>query len=155
MKLQLATYVCGQCGSRFPSGEIVGGYGTLLYRSDGSGRPAVADTFADPAFEEISQLTQRLPIAADLSERHRGDLVRFLFGATADRDGDGSSYGISVPPRCPVCGSNQMADWKVDEPPTFVEVEVPAVSHRRWDNLSNEEKLREAEVAASDFFLST
>jgi hypothetical protein len=34
MKLQLATYVCAKCGAQFPSAEIVGGYGTLLFRSE-------------------------------------------------------------------------------------------------------------------------
>jgi hypothetical protein len=154
MKLQLATNVCGQCGLQFPSGEIVGGYGRFLLRSEGTGRPAVVDTFGDPAFEEISQLTEGLSAAADLAERRRGELVRFLFGATADPDPDGFSYGINVPARCPVCGSGRIADWRVNEPASFVEVDLPSVSHRRWDSLSSEAKLREAEAAARDFLLT-
>jgi hypothetical protein len=46
-----------------------------------------------------------------------------------------------------------MADWRVDEPPAFVDVDLPSVSHRRWDNLGNEAKFREAEALASRFFL--
>ncbi len=151
MKLQRATYVCAQCGSRFPSGEIVGGYGTLLLRSEGAGRAGVVETSADPAFEEISQLTSQLPLAKDLSERKRGDLVRFAFGTTADRDADGSRYRTGAPPHCPVCGSSRIADWQMDEPPAFLEVDLPPVSHHRWDRLSDEEKLREVEAAARDF----
>jgi hypothetical protein len=42
----------------------------------------------------------------------------------------------------------------MNEPPAFVEADLPAVSHRRWDSLSGDEKLREAEAATSDFLAS-
>jgi hypothetical protein len=77
-----------------------------------------------------------------------------LFGVTVDPDKDGSEYGIDIPPRCPVCSSNRIADWVATAPPEFVEVNPTALTHLRWSCLSKENKLRELELAASDFLSS-
>jgi hypothetical protein len=145
------TYVCGRCDSVFPAGAILGGYGVFLARSEGTGRAAVVDTSTGSAFEEISRLAEGLAVSSGLSERRRGDLVQFLIGEIADRDADGSTFGVGVPPRCPVCWSNRMADWQVDEPPAFVDVDLPSLSYERWGHLSADEKLRELGAAAGDF----
>ena len=80
--------------------------------------------------------------------------TRVRMGERARSDDDGSSYGIGTPPRCPVCGSNRMDHWEATNPPEFVETEVPSVTHQRWKALSENEKLRELEVATSDFLSS-
>jgi len=155
MKLQLVTYVCGNCRSRFRAPELLGGYGSVLLRSEGRGRETLVDFFDDGGvMAELTRLAKRLPLVSGLTDRRLGELAQYLFGKTVDPDDDGSRYGIGVPPRCPVCGSNRMDWWEATEPPEFVELEVPSVTHKRWQALSEKEKLDELEIAANDFLSS-
>ena len=122
-----------------------------MLRSEGRGRAAYVDVFDDEVFDELTELAKRLPLVSGLSDRRWGELGQYLFGKTVDPDDDGSSYGISVPPRCPVCGSNRMDHWRATEPLEFVEVEIPHVTHRRWKALTEDEKLRELGIATNNF----
>ena len=144
------TYVCANCATQFPSATVVESYGLLLYRSDLSGRPALADIFSDPAFKELSELTQAL-FAAQLDDRRLGALAQFLFGDMADACSDGSPYRPDRSPLCPVCGRSQMAEWWEDDPPSFVDVDLPSLAFENWKRRSDEEK-REALAAAARGF---
>jgi hypothetical protein len=154
MKLRKVAYDCAGCGATFQGSDLIGGYGALGLRSEGLGTLAYEDGLDDSAFADVNEVIDSLPFAKSLPDWRRGDLGRSLFERTCDVDVDGSRFGIGVPPRCDVCGSNQVVDFRPSEPPAFVEVDVPHVTHTEWSSLTSDEKRVRLTVAARDFLSS-
>jgi hypothetical protein len=151
----MAEFTCGECRTilRAPV-PVVADYGTLTYRSEGRGTLAIVNALEDPTFDEISHLTEQLQEVAAATARERGAAIQWVFGATADYDIDGSRFGVDFPPRCPNCESNNVVDFTVIEPPEFVDVELPLLSHDHWSGLDEPDKMTDVRQAAAEFFSS-
>ena len=142
MKLRLSTfeYVCEPAGHRFRApGGVVGEAGVLVLRSAVPGSLA-AVTADDPVADELSAVIDDVLGETPVSEGDRGTIFRRLVGAVCDPDDDGSAFEVERPPTCPVGGETRVQDWQELEPPDVRTIDVPSVTHRRWDAMDPEER---------------
>ena len=146
MKLGIAKFTCGKCGNIFEAPQLSPEvYGDFLLRSENNFL-AFVDAIEDQTFEEADSLVNANPHRRRLSEIERAKILHKIFGElTCDPDPKGAAFVIGMPPTCPACGAQEIAAWDFKDPPESVDVEVPSVTHTRWNSLTPEEKKAEAE----------
>jgi hypothetical protein len=143
MKLGIATFTCGTCGKVFEAPEFGPAYGYFLLRSSNNFM-AFLDAINDQAFEEVDSLIKTNRHTRRLSEDDRSDVLHSIYGELAcDPDPKGAAFVIGMQPTCPTCGAQEIAAWDFKEPPESVDIEVPPVTHKRWNSLTLEEKKAE------------
>ena len=120
-------------------------YGRLLGRTT-KNELAEFNSWTDSiAFEEAEQLVSRA-----LGRRQGiSDCFRRVLGVLCDPSPSGEKYRFTGRFQCPVCGSANV-EYGPDDPPQFETIELPHVTHYRWNQLSDlrrseliEEALRE------------
>jgi hypothetical protein len=62
-----------------------------------------------------------------------------IFGKIFDFAADGSNYDMSGKYKCTKCGSSNVS-YGPTVPPVFWEGELPFVTHKMWDKMSDEKK---------------
>jgi hypothetical protein len=132
---------------------MVGGHGQLLLRSLGIGSLAYADAVSDTVFAQLREILSGFPTFVQLHELERGSLVRELFGPTCDPDPDGTLYAVDRNPCCKYCQDCNVRLAEVVEPPEFVDIEVPHVSHDRWNSIARPDQTAIIEQALSEYFV--
>jgi hypothetical protein len=145
MKLHLFEYECRPENRRFLAPQIVAGYGVFLLRSEAEGREAYLAAVSDDAFAEVGRLVDASPRASGLSAQRCAELTQAVFSVAFDPAADG--YVISGKSRCPFCGSPDVKFVQATEPPQFVDIDLPTVTHRRWAALPVDERQRLVETA--------
>jgi hypothetical protein len=147
MKLGIAKFTCAKCGHVFEAPDLSPViYGSFLLRSENN-YMAFLDAINDHAFEEVSSLVETNRHTRRLSEDDQSDVLHSIYGELAcDPDPKGAAFVIGMPPTCPACGTQEIAAWDFKNPPASVDVEVPSVTHTRWNSLAPEEKKAEAEL---------
>jgi hypothetical protein len=146
MRLPLSLYRCSANGHRFKAPDLLGGYGTRVLRSRTVGSIACVDAIQDPVFQELDRLFSDVPEFVRLAGDQRIKALWAVFGRTCDPDPSGSAYVVDGEPCCPDCGDCGVQFVESVEPPEYIEVDVPSVTHRNWDSL--EPTAREAAVQA-------
>jgi hypothetical protein len=148
MKLILTHYVCSKCSNEFDAPELPSGsYGDFLLRS-AVGEIAYLNGIEDPTYEEVSRLLARDPSAAILGPFERAGALQKVYGKVAcDAGPSGAPFHIGANPKCPRCHCQEMASWMEKEPPEFVDLDVPIVTHEQWNLLSEHEKIERVRLA--------
>lgn len=142
MRLQLFTYHCGACGRWFQAPEVGElAYGEFLLRSP-SGEMRCLNANLDDVFTEVEALLANDPQVRSLDAFRRADILNDVFGVACDPDSQGNEFRIGARQPCSHCGEHEIAEWESVEPPAYVDVNVPPVTHFRWQKLSQDEKLK-------------
>jgi hypothetical protein len=144
VRLRRVLFWCSDCPEPRESEALAGDDGLLPLRSERAGTLAFVDTFRDPVFAEVEDFVDRNR-PSGMGAGASGHVVQKLFGLTVDPDTDGSPFVVGGKPTCQGCGS--LTRWEITEPPEFVNVDVPHVSHQLWDRMDRSE--REALLASA------
>ena len=149
MKLILTHYVCSICSNEFDAPELPSGsYGDFLLRNV-AGEVAYLNGLDDPTYEKVSQLFARDPSTSTLGTFERAGLLQKIYGEVAcDADSVAAPFHIGAKPKCPRCGSQEMSSWMEKEPPEFLDLDVPPVTHKRWNLLGEQAKIERVRQAA-------
>jgi hypothetical protein len=97
---------------------------------------------SDSVYAEVDQLLKCLIKAKQLSDSEQTEILQSFFGAACDPASDGTPYRMFLNPQCPQCRASTIEDWKILEPPRFIEKEIPHVTHSKWNALNNEDKIQ-------------
>lgn len=147
MKLQNYLYQCNKCKNKFKAPELLGEpYGEFLLRTK-TGEIEYLFAIDSSEFLEVGNIVDKFLENTGISELGRAKVLHQLFGITCDLASDGTEYKIGGKPICPKCGSNEMYSWEPIYPVEIVEVDVPHVTHERWNKLSDVEKQSKIEEA--------
>ena len=153
MKLHLFDYYCESCGNHFQSPQLIGdAYGEFLMRTK-CGDIVYLDTCEDKVFDEVEKIYIKLiSIYKIEGTRLFIDLFHEIFTVSCDFSPQEQDYSIGQDPICPNCLKTDFSRWGPTNPPEFVELDVPAVSHVNWNKLSCEEKVKKIERAIKNYF---
>lgn len=151
MILHLFNYHCENCNCVFKVPKLAGqAYGEFLLRSVDGSDEAYLNALNDPTYDEVHQLLKFNVKMAHKSANALADIIRKIYGAVAcDPDGAGDIYQLAGSPKCPSCGSQEIALWQATEPPEYIEKEVKPVTHTIWNQLSSEEKALKVDTVLS------
>ncbi|MCX7122036.1 MAG: hypothetical protein NTZ67_09760 [Gammaproteobacteria bacterium] len=137
MKLHLYYYECNNCKNIFKSPQLSGNpYGEFLMRST-AGDIVYLDSFKDKVFDEIETFFKKTAKADQLQNTA---FFQEIFSVVCDVDYDGFVYRIRQKPPCPKCGKINIGHWGPTNPPEIIDVDVPIVTHEKWNKLSESEK---------------
>ncbi|WP_346837592.1 hypothetical protein [Microbulbifer sp. SAOS-129_SWC] len=142
MKLQIVKCRCGSCGFEFNVPQIrSGSYGEFLLRGKSINSVAYLDAMGDKTYDEVDRLIKSDSRMSGKSANVLAGVLRKSYGSIAcDSDSEGSVFQIGAFPACPSCGLQSVDYWEVVEPPEFIDIEVPPVTHMVWQSLSESEK---------------
>ncbi len=152
MKLILTRYVCASCRHAFDAPELLGGaYGEFIFRSS-SGDTSYLNSLTDSVYEEVGQLLEHEPLTSGMGTVHRSDILQAIFGDIAcDPSPSGQSFHLGAKPRCPACGSQEMASWMEKDSPQLVDLDIPHVTHEGWKSLHGQQKSDRVRQAAARY----
>jgi hypothetical protein len=131
---------CSRCNHRFDficDDGPPGGGRVLL--STKSMQPAVIYYCDDPVFEEVASIVDDLLKDRGMSQLEVAKKFDQIFGEICDMAPDSSKYSMSCNPYCPLCGS-RLTSWGPSDPPRSCKVEIPRVTHIKWDTLEPQQK---------------
>lgn len=151
MKVQLFKYHCAKCDCIFKVPKLAAQtYGEFLLRSVDGSSEVYLNALHDSTYDEVHQLIKANDKMVGKSANALADILRKIYGAVAcDPDREGGVYQLAGVPKCPACGSQEIASWEATEPPEYVEKEVEPVAHQDWNKLSSEEKAHRVDAALS------
>ena len=151
MKLHLFNYHCANCKCVFKVPKLAAQtYGEFLLRSVDGSDEVYLNALNDPTYDEVHQLIKSNVKMAHKSANALAGVLRKIYGAVAcDPGSAGGAYQLAGSPKCPSCGSQEIASWEATEPPEFVEKEVRPVTHANWNWLSSEEKVHKVDTELS------
>ncbi len=98
------------------------------------------NSWEDPVFDEVINLVR------ELLGRESAECFGRVLGVACDPAPSGQLYDFTGTIWCPICGSPNV-HYRPDEPFQFEVIDLPHVTHRSWQQLSETEKrerLREA-----------
>lgn len=141
MKLHIFKYTCNSCGSQFKAPEIgPDAYGEFLLRSS-SGSLRYLNAMSNPVYDEVSKLVKTLPSSKDKSDIQLASIVRSAFGIACDPDEHGQVLHMDAKPVCPSCENQNITYWEATEPAEYVDETVEPVTHNKWGELSEKQKV--------------
>jgi predicted nucleic-acid-binding Zn-ribbon protein len=143
MKMQMLKFNCLKCGNHFNAYELgVDSYGVFILRSAGTASEAYMDALQDSTYQEVNGLLKLHARLRELKPNELAAVLRKSYGLIAcDPDQAGQPFQIGMFPKCPSCGSQEMASWEATDPPVFIEMEISPVTHTVWFSLSEAEKV--------------
>lgn len=134
-------YTCEQCKAIYKAPQLSYMlYGEFLMRSI-NGNMIYLNALSDFVFNEVHHLLRELFFKENLSDSKYSDLLHDVFGVACDSDSDGNEYSINNNPNCPECGCNKSSFWEELDPPEFIDLPIPTVTHNNWIKLTKTEKL--------------
>lgn len=136
--LEVFRNTCAKCGAKF---ETLADhcYGTVVYESD-AGELRFIDGDADPVWEEVRALVEQAT-KRSMSSLDDAEMFHRLLPLTFDPPSPGDRFESAwVQRRCPTCGRTERDSFGPYEPPRFKKVEIAAVTHRTWSNMSSDAK---------------
>jgi hypothetical protein len=150
VKLHIFRYRCGTCGYTYEAAQMPHNvYGEFLLRSRGLRSEAYVNAMDDLVFAEVSRFVNGSAVLQGMRDVQRAAVTRKVFGQACDPDVDGSAFEIGLAPRCPSTG-DEPDYWEATEPPILVERDVPLVTHRGWNALSESQKQTRLSSAIAD-----
>jgi hypothetical protein len=142
MKFYLYNYLCKGCGNSFKAPQVPPhSYGAFLMRSL-SGETRYLDGLNDEVYDDVDNLLKELLQGQGVSDYQRSEILARVFGVACDPDAQGRLFSLKIGPQCPDCASVEMDSWEGTEPPEYLELDFPKVSHVHWQSLSRVEKLQ-------------
>lgn len=150
MQFTVCKFTCAPCSSTYtaPCFGEQGRYGEfLLWSSRGSVR--YLNALTDATYEEVDKLLTKLSSLTNLPRLMRASHLRRAFGpAACDWDAGLTPFEIDVYPPCPNCGAQSVTSWqhrmstsKPQPSPIHIKVCTPPVTHEKWKQLSEDDKL--------------
>jgi len=141
MKLQLLQVSCAHCRQDSTVSVMPDGvHGQFVLRSDASLDEAFLDAMHDPTFDEVEAMLSRSWRMVGKDDWFRAHVLQRTYGEIAcDPDSTGHPFRIGKLPNCPQCGG-AVLNWRAISPPQFVDCEIPSVTHRVWERLSELQK---------------
>jgi hypothetical protein len=113
----------------------------FLMRSE-SDEIAILDAFEVREYTEVGEMLDGHPRVKIKSDFERAGVLKRIFGELCDPSPDGTHYSIVRRPRCPECGSTEMAAWGPVDPPQGVDQDVPMISVSKWRSMDCRDKDR-------------
>jgi hypothetical protein len=104
-------------------------------------QPAVIYYYEDPVYDEVASIVDDLLKDRRMSQLEVAKKFNQVFGEICDLAPDSSKYSMSGKHYCPSCGS-KLTSWGPSDPPRSCEVEIPRVTHTKWDTLDQDQKRR-------------
>jgi hypothetical protein len=149
MKLHLFRYECKNCENTFKSPQLIGdAYGEFLMRSR-NGDIVYLNTFEDKVFDEVEIIFKKIVSSAQSNNTR---LFQSIFSVSCDSSPEDSAYNIRQKPICPSCGESNIGHWGPTNPPEYLEEDIKAVAHERWNKLTSEEKKSLVDEAINSYF---
>lgn len=142
---QAFTARCKTCGAVFELLDEGQAYDMRMLRSRKSNVHAKVMCDSDGVFNEVWGIVKGLLSGSQLAEIERSERFSAVFGAICDPASDGSEFDMTGRPFCPACGERNIS-FGPTQPPAFRSADIPDVSHRAWDRLSDEEKRKRVEA---------
>ena len=129
---------CPECRYMGETHRLAGDtYGILLGRTSGN-QLTVFDTWKDTHFfDELSRLRSTLMPKA--VEPMLSDCFRKVIGRVCDPSPSGENYDFTGKILCPNCKSSNVMHY-ADEPFRFAEINIPNISHKKWNTFNDDEK---------------
>jgi predicted Zn-ribbon and HTH transcriptional regulator len=147
IQLQVYKYTCAKCNHAFNALELPGdSYGYFLVRNQ-SGDIALLPAIEMCDYKQVSEILSAHPKLKSLDRFKRAELLQDIFGDTCDLSPDRTPYKINLPPKCPSCGSNSMANWESIDPPEFMIQDIPVVTNLNWSEMNDNEKRQALDAA--------
>ncbi len=139
MKLELVKYMCNKCCTQFKAPEIPSEtYGDFLLRSETPGETRYLAALTDCTYDEVDAIASADAAVASQTAHQRAKILRAIYGQVAcDPDSNGRFFNIGLHPVCPSCGGQISSSWEFMEPPEFVNVNIPPVTHTAWNEMSS------------------
>ena len=141
IRLQLYKYRCNHNQHEYEATAMPSfSHGKFLLRSEGRRSEAYLNAIEDPVYEEVDRILKKSPKTKGKDDIQLAAILRSVFSIACDPDIDGTFFKIGLPPRCPTCGSDEASYWEAFDPPKFLEKDIPHVTHKKWNTLSEKEK---------------
>jgi hypothetical protein len=108
-------------------------------------------TYIDNVFSEVEDLvySQFPELKRDPSKA--GEIIQHIFGPVAcDPDDGGLPFAIDASPPCKRCGSTNTKSRGFVDPPKIFEMNIPPVTHERWNRLTEQEKAEAVRMSVAD-----
>ena len=133
---------CESCGTIAHTYKFtdLSSYGRGLGRTC-SGELAEFNAFHDPVFGELLTIVRTF-VNDDVSRV--GDCLDMVMSLAADPAPSGERYTFTGRLCCRQCGSN--ANWYKPGEPDMEKIHLPLVTHREWERLGLEEKVKTVET---------
>ena len=103
-----------------------------------SGKSALLNAVSDPVYQEVCDIVSSIPEISQKSDIEKSDIIQSVFSLACDVSSENERYKIDLMPRCPSCGSHDMASWEMATPQDSIELEH--VTHAYWNSLTSDEK---------------
>lgn len=153
MKLQYYVYGCEDCGKKFKSPEIISNYGEFLMRSE-KGNIAYLSALDDKVFNEFADKLHAHPLLCTLERIEQSKILHRIFGLACDLSSDGTRYEITNKPVCAYCGKKHILTWGPPNPPEYIDLDIKCITHDKWNNLSDTDKLFFIDKEVRNYFNS-
>lgn len=138
MKTLKFNYCCAKCGMMFfAPGVSDFSYGEFVMNTD-SGKSALLHAVSDSVYQEVCDIVSSLPEISQKSDTEKSEIIQSVFSVACDVSTDNEKYKIGLKPKCPSCGSHDMASWEIATPQGYIELEH--VSHTYWNSLTSDDK---------------
>jgi hypothetical protein len=133
---------CRNCGKqseiyRFSDFE----YGRRLLRTEDGIDFGLEICYKDKVFEEVEKMVDSFYEGVDIPNFRELKLAEYfdkVFGLTCDPI-NGKKIDASKLPTCKYCGSSNKETFEY-QPPRFIDLEVPLITHDLWEQKSESEK---------------
>ncbi|SIS53570.1 MAG: hypothetical protein C9355_13035 [Thalassolituus maritimus] len=136
MKLYLLEYTCSECSQKFKSPTLTGSpYGEFILRSSTPGKIAYLNALIDKTYDEVDEIMKSSGRVYNIY-----DLYKVYSYSACDPDENGNLYEIGKNPTCPNCGSLDVENWIGTYPEEFIDIDVPYLSHEKWNIKDKSEK---------------
>jgi len=117
-------------------------YGERLIYSDDGLPCAFCRLIDDKVYDEYGELVRQVlkDNLKEISEDKILDLIIETFGVTCDEiNGNKIDFSKKQKKECLFCGANTFSR-NIIEPESYIEIELPLVSHEKWLNMEFKEK---------------
>ena len=140
MKLQLYRYGCDTCSEWFTLPDIcVFAYGEFLLKTNDSSEFRYLNANRDAVFSEVDHILSGADSYCSMDSFEQAKVLHAIFGVACDHSSNGERFESGALPNCKTCGG-RVNKWEAVEPPTFVDIDVPEVSHSAWSTLDDSMK---------------
>jgi hypothetical protein len=142
MRIQILKCSCDYCGNKCERPFLPdGAYGEFLLFSK-SGAVAYLNVFDDSSYDEVCSIVKSIPLVAHSSASATVDLIQRIYGKVAcDPDVNNDFFQIDNALSCYACGCANSLSCSLENPKEAVGVKIPSVTHSKWSNLSDMQKL--------------
>lgn len=139
VNLILRKKVCAQCNTEYNSQALSEfAYGEFLVYSKKNNLLYYLEVNDRCAFDELSSIIKSLP--KEQLPKTKNYLTQELVYLICDPAKDGSTLHMFNVQKCPTCHSTEVKTWWQVKPIQTALVDLPLVTFKNWEKLSDKEK---------------